>query len=171
MADLEERVARLEERLDIAESVLAIQALKAQYAFWVDQRHAGHKGQQPAVDVAEIADKIAGLFTEDAVWDGGPALGVLRGRKEIRERLAKPSVQWAWHFFLKPRISVCGDHAEGVWDLFSPCTLGDGSRRWMVGVETDSYERVGGAWRHSSMHLETVMLASFEKGWPVGENV
>jgi hypothetical protein len=46
--------------------------------------------------------------------------------------------------------------------------LQDGSQRWMVGVESDTYQRVDGVWLHASMQLETVMLAPFEKGWSGG---
>ena len=169
MLSLEDRIAGLEARLDAAESVLALEHLKADYAARVDARHR-HLRAGPAdpKHLEKIATSVSELFTEDAVWDGGPVLGVFCGREEIRDRLANPTVQWAWHFFLKPRISVRGDFAEGIWDLFSPCTLKDGSQRWMVGVETDTYQRVEGVWLHASMHLETVMLASFEKGWSGG---
>ena len=169
MSSLEDRMANLERRLDEAESVLAIERLKAEYAARVDARHTYVQAGAPDLaHVAATAARVAELFTEDAVWDGGSALGVVRGRAEIRDRLANPTVQWAWHFFLKPRIFVKGDLAEGTWDLFSPCTLQDGSQRWMIGVETDTYRRVGGVWLHASMQLETVKLASFEKGWSGG---
>lgn len=165
MADLEARLAGLERRLEVAESILAIQQLKADYAALVDQRHRRGGGlEEPAV-VERVAHEVAALFTEDGVWDGGPSLGICRGREEIARRLAHPTVQWAWHFFLKPRILVDGEKAEGVWDVFSPCTLADGSQRWMAGVETDTYRRVDGHWLHASMKLETVMFAPYETGW------
>lgn len=165
MIDLEERVARLETRLQDAESVLAIQRLKARYGALVDRRHHERGGLREPAEVDRIAAEVSLLFTEDAVWDGGPSLGTCRGRDAIRVRLAKPTVQWAWHFFLKPRIEVQGNGATGVWDVFCPCTLADGSQRWMVGVETDAYARVAGTWLHASMTLETVMFAPYETGW------
>ena len=169
MPSLEERIASLETRLDVAESTLAIERLKAEYAARVDARHTHLSGGTPdPAHVSAMAARVAELFTEDAVWDGGRSLGVARGRAQIRDRLANPTVRWAWHFFLKPRITVRGDFAEGTWDLFSPCTLQDGSQRWMVGVESDTYQRVDGVWLHASMQLETVMLAPFEKGWSGG---
>ncbi|MDC0292394.1 nuclear transport factor 2 family protein [Candidatus Binatia bacterium] len=169
MPSLEERIASLETRLDAAESTLAIERLKAEYAARVDSRHAHISAGAPdPAHVSEMAARVAELFTEDAVWDGGRSLGVARGRAAIQDRLANPTVRWAWHFFLKPRIRVRGDFAEGTWDLFSPCTLQDGSQRWMVGVENDTYHRVDGVWLHASMQLETVILASFEKGWSGG---
>lgn len=165
MAELEERIARLEARLDASESVLAIQRLKAEYGALVDSRHQRGGGLRERAEVERLAQQIARLFTEDGVWDGGPTLGVCRGRDAICERLANPQILWAWHFFLKPRIEVEGDRATGVWDILAPCTLADGSQRWMAGVETDSYERVDGVWLHSAMALETVMFAPFESGW------
>lgn len=165
MADLEGRLRALEQRLDVAESVLAIQRLKADYAALVDQRHRRGGGVRESAVVERVAREVAALFTEDGIWDGGGALGICRGRDEIAHRLASPTVQWAWHFFLKPRITVDGDEARGTWDVFSPCTLADGSQRWMAGVETDTYRRIGGRWLHASMKLETVMFAPYETGW------
>ena len=54
--------------------------------------------------LAETARAIAELFTEDAVWDGGKALGVARGREEIAARMREPTLLFSWHFFVKPRI-------------------------------------------------------------------
>ena len=35
----------------------------------------------------------------------------------------------------------------------------------MVGVEEDEYVRRDGAWLHSSMRLEVVFMAPYERGW------
>jgi hypothetical protein len=164
LEDLERQIAELRVRVDASESALAIQNLKARYAAGVDARFS--KGS--VVDdarLAAVADEIAGLFTEDGVWDGGPALGVAAGRTEIAARMREPTLLFSWHFFLKPRIHVDGDTATARWDILSPCTTHDGTPHWMVGYEDDSYRRVQGEWLHERMKLTSVFMAPHETGW------
>ena len=163
-AALEERLAALEARVEAAEAVHAIQSLKARYAELVDRRYARGRARE-APELAETADAIAALFTEDGVWDGGPALGRCEGRAAIAERMREPTLRFSWHFFLKPRIEVAGDRAHARWDILSPCTTRDGRPHWMVGVEDDAYRRVDGVWLHERMQLTTVFLAPHERGW------
>jgi hypothetical protein len=162
--DLERRIEGLEARLEAVESVQAIERLKAHYGELVDQRY-DRKGVVEATKLAELADRIAALFTTDAVWDGGPALGLCRGREAIRERFLAPTLLFSWHFFVKPQIRVDGRRAHGTWDIFAPCTVPDGRAFWMTGVETDEYERVDGVWLHSAMRLRVVFHAPYERGW------
>lgn len=146
------------------EDVLAIQNLKSRYANLTDQRY-DRKGIVEALVLQRLADEIAELFTEDAVWDGGATLGECRGRPAIRERFLKPTLRFSWHYFVKPDIRVDGDRASARWDILAPCTAGDGQRYWMAGTEDDEYERVDGQWLHSSMRLGVVFMAPFERGW------
>ncbi len=164
MVDLEQRVRALEQRLDAAEAVLAIQNLKSRYAQLVDQRYS--RGAVVEADrLAEVAEQIAALFAEDGVWDGGKALGISRGRDEIAERMRKPTLKFSWHYFLKPEIRVEGDRAGARWDILSPCTTPDGRPHWMSGFEDDDYVRIDGVWLHQSMRLTSVFLAPHETGW------
>ncbi len=161
----DERLDRLERRLDAAESVLAIQDLKARYAAVVDARFAkGAVVGRHALD--DLARRAADLFCEDGVWDGGPGLGVARGRDEIAARLAAPTLVFSRHFFVTPRIAVDGERATGRWELLSPCTGTDGTSRWMVGAEDDVYRRVDGSWLHESMTLTTYFVSPAGEGWP-----
>jgi hypothetical protein len=161
---LEAELAALRARVEAAESVHAIQNLKARYAQLVDERYVRGKAA-PEEKVAAVAEQIAALFTEDGVWDGGPALGVSTGRAEIAARMRAPTLMFSWHFFLKPRIEVDGDRARARWDILSPCTTKDGRPHWMVGFEDDEYARVGGVWLHTRMKLTSVFLAPHETGW------
>ena len=161
---LEQRVEHLEERLRAAEDVLAIQRLKARYAQLVDAR-TPRSGALPQAEIDAIARRIAALFSEDGVWDGGEALGVGHGREEIFEILRRPGLQFSWHYFVKPDIEVEGDCARGRWDILSPCTSKEGRALWMAGVEHDEYVREGGDWLHARMQLEVGFMASYEKGW------
>jgi len=162
--ELTQQVAELRVRVEAAEAVQAIQSLKARYAQLVDERYVRGK-VAPEEKVAAAAEQIAALFTEDGVWDGGPALGVSTGRAEIAARMRAPTLLFSWHFFLKPQIHVDGGHARARWDILSPCTTRDGKPSWMVGFEDDEYRRESGLWLHARMKLTTVFLAPHETGW------
>lgn len=168
MSELEairSELAELRTRVDAAESALAIQHLKSRYASLVDARFS--KGRVVGeARLAEVADEIASLFTEDGVWDAGPALGVATGRAEIAERMRAPTLTFGWHFFVKPRIDVRGDRATARWDILSPCTTKDGKHQWMVGFEDDVYRREGGEWLHERMTLTSVFRSPHDEGWP-----
>jgi hypothetical protein len=162
LAELEARVALLEARLDEAESLHELLRLKARYGELVDARTA------PGVDDArrrELAREISELFTADGVWDGGPGIGRAQGRAEIEERLARRTLAFSWHFFVKPRLNVAGERAFGTWDLLAPFTTADGRALWMTGVESDEYRREDGVWLHSRMQLRVVFSCPYETGW------
>ncbi len=163
-ADLATDLADLRRRVETTEAVLAVQALKARYAALVDARFAGGRPVDDAALTA-AAEGAAALFTEDALWDGGPSLGVVRGRSAIATRLRSPTVTFARHLFLTPLIEVDGERATGRWGLLSPCTRGDGSPVWLCGWEDDTYARVDGVWLHTSMALTTVFAAPAPGGW------
>lgn len=80
-------LADLRRRVETTEAVLAVQALKARYAEFVDARFAGGRPVDDAA-LAAAAEGAAALFTEDAVWDGG-----------------RPSV---WHAAGRPSPPACG---------------------------------------------------------------
>ena len=162
--DLEARLRTLEARLGVLEDVEAIRLLKARYGELVDERYAGGAPRSPA-ELDRIAGEIADLFTEDALWEGGAALGTCRGRAAIRERFAAPTLAFSWHYFVKPRIEVTGDSARARWDLLAPCTSREGRAMWMAGVEDDEYRRVDGRWLHQRMSLRVVFLAPHDRGW------
>ena len=61
--------SRIERRLQALEDAEAIRNLKARYAALCDQQY--------------DADRIAMLFTEDALWES-PGLGRFEGREAIR---------------------------------------------------------------------------------------
>lgn len=158
-------VEALQRRLDDAEAVLAIQALKARYGSLVDQRF--RRGRMLERDeLRAVAEQIAATFTEDGVWDAGPTLGSATGRAAIAERMCESPLVFSRHFFVKPELAVDGDRARGRWDILAPCTFADGSARWMCGVEDDDYARGDdGVWRHARMRLTTVFLAPADEGW------
>jgi hypothetical protein len=112
-AALEARVRALEERLAAVEAVQEIHNLKARYGELVDSRYT-KGGPRPAAELAQIADEIVLLFSEDAVWDGGGRLGLWQGRAKIRERFLEPTLGFTLHYFVKPRIEVAGERARAL---------------------------------------------------------
>lgn len=164
LAALRAELAAVHTRLAQVEDVQAIQKLKARYGELADSRYT-RKGPRSEAEIARIADEIALLFSEDATWDGGATLGIARGRAEIRDRFAAPTLQFSWHYFMKPQIEVGGDEARAQWDILAPCTTTEGVAMWMSGVEFDRYRRVDGLWLHQEMRLEVVFMAPHERGW------
>jgi len=166
---LRSEVAALRRRLEAAESVLAIHELKAHYGDLVDRRfERGEVVDAPRLEA--LARDIASLFSEDAEWDGGPALGVAVGRDAIAARMRAPTISFSRHLFVRPRIRVDGASAVGRWDLLAPCRSADGTSYWMCGVEDDEYVRDGdGRWLHRRMALTTVFMApaggGFDRVW------
>jgi hypothetical protein len=162
--ELVTELARMGRRLDDCEAVLQIQALKARYGELVDARFPGGRPADDEV-MAGLAERIASLFAEDGIWDGGPGLGEVTGRRAIAERLRRPTLSFGRHLFVNPRIEVEGDRAHGRWDLLSPCRRPNGSSYWMCGYEDDEYMRVDGQWLHRVMRLTTVFMSPVGEGW------
>jgi hypothetical protein len=163
--ELAAEVADLRDRVAAAEAALALHELKARYAGLVDARYEAGGVVGPE-RLATLAEEIADLFTPDAVWDGGSALGVTEGREAIAARMRAPTLLFSRHLFLSPRIRVAGGRAEARWDLLAPCTTADGTPRWLCGYEDDEYALgEDGRWRHQRMALTTVFLARADEGW------
>jgi hypothetical protein len=163
-SEMAARIEALEARLACVEGHRSITNLKSEYGALADARYT-REGPKPQDEVDQIATRLADLFTEDAVWDAGGELGCCQGREAIRARFARPTLQYAWHFFVKPDLRVEGSEARGVWDVFALCTTREGRAMWMVGVEHDEYECVDGRWLHSRMQLEAKLMAPYEGGW------
>jgi hypothetical protein len=147
MATLEE----MEKRLAELESIEAIRKLKGRYTQIVD---------------GFLDEPFESCFTENGVWDLGPA-GSYVGRKAIGEIFKKvPEFQpFAIHYFVEADISVDGDKATGTWFMWEPATEGDGKAVWSAGVEYEKYERVNGEWLISELKLTSVFRTPYEQGW------
>jgi len=158
------RLEALETRVRMLEGHASILDLKSRYGALADARYT-RRGPKPQAELDEIADEMVALFTDDAVWEGGGPLGTATGREALRERFRTPTLSHSWHFFVKPEIHVEGDHATGTWDVLAMITTREGRAMWMVGVEHDEYRRVDGRWLHSRMHLESQLMAPYDRGW------
>ena len=157
-SSLGDTLDEINRRLQVAEATLSIQRLKADYAQLVDSRFSLGKVVAPSV-LEAVVSSIVELFTEDAVWDGGPVLGRAMGRDEIAARLSNPTLTFSRHLFVKPRIDVDLPRASATWDLLCPCKTPDGRSWWMCGYESDEYVLESDTWRHSKMTLTTVFMS------------
>lgn len=155
--ELAQRIQSLEARVRALEDAEVIRDLKARYGELVDARY-GRDGPRPRAELEPIARELAGMFTEDAVWDAGGRLGRCEGRDAIYQRFLEPTLHASHHFFVKPRIRLEGDLAYATWDLLAPCTTPDGRPHWMAGVEEDEYARVDGRWLHRRMKLRPLFF-------------
>jgi len=103
-------------------------------------------------------DKLADLFTADAVVEVGP-WGRMEGQDAIRRgygRAYRHGEQFtAVHAVTNPRIFVNGDEATGTWYLLD-CTLRqkDINPLQIVGLYDEIYRRVDGEWRIHRLHLK-----------------
>jgi len=163
-ADVSARLEALEARVHELEGHAAILDLKSRYGALADARYT-RQGPKSRADLEAIADELVSLFTDDAVWEGGGPLGTATGHDALRERFRAPTLQYSWHFFVKPDIRVEGDRATGTWDVLAMMTTTEGRAMWMVGVEHDEYRLEGGRWLHSKMHLESQLMAPYDRGW------
>jgi ketosteroid isomerase-like protein len=145
---LEARIARIE-------AAEEIRRLKAHYCDLCDDGY--------------DADALAGLFTPDAVWDGGD-LGRFEGTDAIRRFFAGTAraLSLAIHHVTNPAISVADDaqSATARWYLLQAATLRQGNRAvWIAGRYADEFVRASGDWRFRSVTLRTRFFTPYASGW------
>ena len=142
----------LAQRLQVLEDIEAIKRLKARYCLHVDARE---------------PDKVADLFTQDAVWDGG-AVGRYEGQDAIRAfmRGLPEMLSFALHFVMNPLIEVDRDQATGHWYLVEPCTMVKNNQAvWGTAMYQDRYVRENGEWKFTEVKLIPVFWTPFDQGW------
>jgi hypothetical protein len=143
----------LEDRIRRLEDIEALKQLKARYAAYCDDDY--------------NADGIAGLFTEDGIWDGG-TMGCYDGRRAIHEffSVSDQAVPFAIHHVTNPILEVDGDRATGEWYLWQPCTFSQGDQAlWMAGIYRDVYRRAGDSWLFEHVVITLRMLSPYQEGW------
>ncbi len=143
----------IDRRLRAIEDIEEIKRLKARYCSYCDDNY--------------DADKIASLFTEDAIWDGG-IRGMAEGRDEIRKFFIRASqrLPFAVHMVMNPIIEVDGDSAKGIWYLFQACTFADGDQAvWGSARYDEDYVRLEGEWKFRNLKLTSFFWTPFDRGW------
>lgn len=142
----------LEKRIQALEDLEEIKKLKARYARYCDQNY--------------DPEKLAALFTEDAVW-GGKVWGKLQGKSEIRKYFADISrdIIFASHRIVAPDITVDGNRAKGVWHGLTTGILRNGKGYWSSVLYNDEYVKIDGKWFMSKIEITHVYRSPYEGGW------
>ena len=116
-------------------------------------------------------DKLAPLFTEDAVWassseNGTSDFGTHRGRQAIYDFFAGVSSQivHAHHIVMSPEIDVLepGRSAKGRWNTIvlmklvsDEHSVGEGDAKLMAAVYQHQYRCEDGIWRFAHLSVHT----------------
>lgn len=159
MTTLQERIQRLED-------LEAIRQLKAFYAMCADAKYTDDHRRRPRAELDRVAREQASVFTDDAVWDGGPQFGRYEGREAIYENLRTGPWSFAVHYFLAPHLVVDGDRAHGHWLLWQPATLADGEVAVLLSAFTDdTYVRTGDGWKIAHMQFTLRFMTPPDTPW------
>ncbi len=150
--DLAKKFDELSKRVQALEDLEEIKKLKVRYAKYCDDRY--------------NPEKLANLFTEDAVLDAA-AFGQYQGRKEIRDYFANISrkIVFAVHRIVAPDITVEGDKAWGTWYGMTTALSHKKEGFWLNSMYTDEYRKVNGQWLISSQKVHQFFRAPYEGGW------
>jgi len=147
-------IARLSRRIDDLEAQVAIRALLADYMQLCDQ-----------LDAATPMDRLADLFTEDAVWSGkgaryAAAFGEHRGRGAIVAMLdgyrRPPHFAFNAHFLTSEKIVVSGDCASGSWLMLQTSTYASGASDLRSARLTVGFARTDERWRIQRFETENL---------------
>lgn len=121
-----------------------------------------------ALDAHTPLDELAGLFTQDAVWEGKGAkyaqsFGGYRGREAIAAMFAaymKPPAHFALnvHFLTSELIEVRDDAVFGSWVMLQTSTFAGGASHLNAARLSVRFAEEGGQWRMA--HFQTENLFS-----------
>jgi ketosteroid isomerase-like protein len=145
----------LAQRVRALEDVEEIKQLKASYCNYCDGGW-----DRPTHDY----DRIADLFTEDAVTQG--TAGRTAGRENIRRLYRSYQVTpFAFHRVTNPIIKVAGDRATGNWHVLVALTRPDGQAVWVAGIYDEEYVRTKDGWRIQVLKFTSAFTTRYEQGW------
>lgn len=178
----DELAARLDALSAQVERLLAeaeIRKVQARYMFLCDT-----PCPEPGVDTdAERIERIVGLYTADAVWEGVGSyydnqFGRSVGQDAIRKHFQgfwgqkrDPALVLNVHYLTTEFIEVNGDEAEGHWVHMQPWVFSDGKSLLRSSRLWNRFRKVDGAWKISRTRTENVFVAPLTPGWAesVGE--
>lgn len=158
------------ERLDRLESEQAIRRCMQRYMTLCDE-----------LDECTPLDELAGLFCEDAVWEGigeryQATFGRLEGRAAIRAMLGKYCVAPAHfrlnaHFLTSEQISVIGDgEAVGHWLMLQTSTFADERSHLTAARLTVDFARGEAGWQIRHFRTENLFgrpVAAWDQADPL----
>lgn len=133
---LEDRIARMERRIDELESRATLRDLVTDYCQGFDN----HDWKQ-----------FIGIWHEDAVWEIGPPFGTFEGHEGIRQAVKEvlyPAWRETHHLTSNLKLSFSdADHARGVCDVDCMGATNDHVVQMISATYTDDFERRDGVWR------------------------
>lgn len=138
-----------QDQLRALADIEALRRFKARYGQLVDALVCG---SEPA-----MLEELAGMFTDDALADFRPTLGIFRGRAEICRMfgtILPQSRSWIWHSFHSADIDVRGDIATARWTIYALATskaAPDAAPQIIYGRYVDEYVRHQHAWRQTKL--------------------
>jgi len=155
----ERRLERIEHRLDHVEARRAIAQTMYHY---ID-----------ACDRTKDAERISGLFTDDAVWEGRgnfAEFGETSGRAAIREMFTEnpKMLPFTAHYLTNPVIGVSMDLRSGwgKWHTLEAATLRNRSAQvWIAALYDNDFEKVGHEWLIRHLRFTDIFVVPYEEGW------
>ncbi|MFT0890832.1 nuclear transport factor 2 family protein [Pseudochelatococcus sp. G4_1912] len=148
----------------------SIKYLKAYYGKYADEKYTADHQRKPQEEIDRLAWLQSGVFTDDAIWDGG-AFGVLEGRQAIYDNLRTGPWSFGAHYYVSPLIEVDGNKATGRWVLWQVGTLTrENTPIILSAVTEDEYRRTDEGWRLSKMRQTTKFMTRHDVPWSVNRN-
>lgn len=138
---LEERIVRLED-------IEAIKQLKARYC--------------EASDDIGNGTKVAELFVEDGVWDGGESMRA-EGKAAIKQAFdaAGHVLKFSQHNVMNPIIEIDGDNATGIWQLLGLIDFTDQEQSRLLSVRyEEEYVKLNGVWKYKRLAGQSQFMST-----------
>ena len=151
---------------DPAADLLAIQQLKARYAWFADSKYTAARARKPRAALDRAARGQANCFTTDATWEGGREFGQrLEGRGALFDFFRRGPWRFALHYYVAPIIEVDGDRARGWWRLWQIGIPRRGRHAILfAAVTAEHYRRVQGHWLHSAVRFQRAQFLRPSEG-------
>jgi hypothetical protein len=157
IADVQARLARVEQVVGRLEDERAIENLQRAYGYFVDKA---------------MWQETADLFADDATLEIG-GRGVFVGKPRILQYLTwlapKGLVHGLLlnHIQLQPIITVApdGSSAKGRWRFLAEVGEYGKSSRWGMGTYENEYVNQNGVWKIKSLHGYFRMYTDYALGW------
>ncbi|HEY9266881.1 MAG TPA: nuclear transport factor 2 family protein [Mycobacterium sp.] len=150
---LEERVQLIEDRQEISD--LQTHYINCNDGGWLGPTHGS-------------PEHVAGLFTEDGVWEGPLGSVRVQGHAAIAELFHQFQViPFIVHNVMNPLIEIDGNRARGEWHAIIATTTAEGQAFWTFGRYLNEYSRTPQGWRYTRMSFEAAAVSTYEKGWGV----
>ncbi|GAB3473455.1 nuclear transport factor 2 family protein [Nocardiopsis coralliicola] len=169
-------VAALVRRIEVLEAEAEIRRLQARYLWLCDTPL-----PEPGVDgIGARVDLIAGLYTDDAVWEGvgeyyDGQFGRMAGRDAIRRHFLRfwgekrdPELVLNAHYLTSEQIRVDpgAATARGEWIHMQPWLFSDGTAVLRSSRLSNTFAATPDGWKISRTRTENVFVAPLPAHFP-----